>query len=122
MGNVQKNLNKNPNIYTNLIKSKNEEGRGKRKTMNPKQFFSQIFKINKKSLREQDREKSYQIPNDCDDSQNFKDKPNDINIQSNSFETNPNSLNNIPEEENEDFSENSFIMEKKHFVEVIFLN
>ena len=107
MGNVQKNLNKNPNIYTNLIKSKNEEGRGKKKTMNPKQFFSQIFKINKKSLREQDGEKSYQIPNDCDDSQNFKDKPNDINIQSNSFETNPNSLNNYPEEENEDFSENS---------------
>ena len=107
MGNVQKNLNKNPNISTNLIKSKNEEGRGKRKTMNPKQFFSQIFKINKKSLREQDREKSYQIPNDCDDSQNFKDKPNDINIQSNSFETNPNSLNKFPEEENEDFSENS---------------
>ena len=107
MGNVQKNSKKDLNNNSiNIDIFKNEESLNKRKLMNPKQLFSQVFKINNKSQKKQ--EINYQIPVPCNSLQNFDSISKEINRQSNSFETNPNSNKNIQEEEKgkEDFNEN----------------
>ena len=51
MGNVQKNLNKKLNFSKGPFKSINEESSIRRKFMNPKEFFSKIFRINRKKKK-----------------------------------------------------------------------
>ena len=100
MGNVQKNLNKKLNFSKGPFKSINEESSIRRKFMNPKEFFSKIFRINRKKKEEKD------LPDTSDVLQNLNNISNNINKQSNSFETNPINYTQ-EEEENEEESENT---------------